>query len=357
MKSKVFLSRFGKDKPVLKAPELIGELFEKSGFSSLMAEGDLALLKLHFGEKGNKGYIKPPLVKAIADKCKLAGAKPFLGETNTLYVRQRHNAVDHLMLAAEHGFTIENTGCPVIIADGLRGYNTTEVKVNGKHSENVNIAPDAVHADAIIGLAHVTGHIGTGLGAALKNIGMGLSSRAGKLIQHSGEAPSVDKAKCTGCGTCAKWCPEGAIYLNDDCAEIDDARCISCGYCICLCRQEAVKFSWTSDSRYLQERMAEHAAGVARGKEGKLGFINVIMDASQKCDCMGGDTGGRLTDDIGMLASTDPVALDAATAQVIREAAGQDVFLELYPDIDYTWQLKHASELGLGKLDYEITEL
>lgn len=355
-KSPVYFGRFGAARTPQDASGLMGVLFDEAGFGQMLAEGDLTLVKIHFGEDGNKGYIKPPLARAVVERCKTAGAKPFLCDTNTLYVHRRHNAVDHLTLAAEHGYSIENMGCPIIIADGLRGYNSIEVPIDAKHSRTVNVASDAVHSDCIIGLAHVTGHIGTGLGAALKNIGMGLSARAGKLVQHCGEAPTIDRDKCRGCGICAQWCPENAIAVEQGCARIDPETCISCGYCICLCRESAVKFSWSAGSQYLQERMAEHAAGALSGKKDKMAFMNVIIDSSEKCDCMS-STGGRLTEDLGILASRDPVALDCATAAVINEAAGRDVFKEVYPDIDYLCQTRHASELGLGSCEYEIMEI
>lgn len=356
MNSTVYFGRFSGERRVDSAPELVGEMFDAAGFEQILREGDLVLIKMHFGEEGNRGYIKAPLVRKVVERCNAAGARPFLCDTNTLYIRRRHNAVDHLTLAAEHGFTIESVGCPVIIGDGLRGYSSIEVEVNGKHSKAVSVAPGAVHADAIIGLAHVTGHIGTGLGGTIKNVGMGLSSRAGKLAQHSVESPSVNAEKCRACGICAKWCPEGAITVESDFAMIDSGACIGCGYCICLCREGAIKFNWTDDYQYLQERVAEHAAGALSGKEGKLGFMNVIIDSTQRCDCMQ-DTGGSLVEDLGILASTDPVALDSATADVINEAAGRDVLRELYPDVDYRCQMRHGAELGVGSCEYQLSEI
>lgn len=356
MKSVVFFGRLDNGETSEGASELAGRLFDKARFAQVLDRDDLTLVKLHFGEEGNEGYIKPPIVRTVVKRCKAGGAKPFLCDTNTLYVRRRHNAVDHLTLAAEHGFTTESVGCPVIIADGLRGYNTVDVEINGGHSKVVSVAPDAVHADAIIGLAHVTGHIGTGLGAAIKNIGMGLSSRAGKLIQHSGEAPSVDPQKCRACGTCAQWCPQDAITVGKDCAAIDPDGCISCGYCLCLCREGAIRFSWSAGSEHLQERMAEHAAGALSGKQGKMAFMNVIIDSSEKCDCMS-DTGDKIIGDLGILASTDPVALDCATVDIVNSAAGRDIFKELYPDIDCRRQMRVACELGLGSCEYEVVEI
>lgn len=166
-------------------------LYDAAGLRKIIKRGDMVAVKTSFGEKGNIGHLKPPLIKAAVDKVKLSGGKPFLVETNTLYVGKRSNAIDHLMLAHEHGFTIENTGAPVIIGDGLFGEHDYIVNINQKLCKNAYISGVAKASNAIISIAHVTGHLATGMGATFKNIGMGLSARGGKLAQHSGVIPQI----------------------------------------------------------------------------------------------------------------------------------------------------------------------
>jgi len=142
---------------------------------------------------------------------KAAGGSPFLTDTTTLYTGRRSNAVDAVMLAHEHGFTLEATGAPFIVADGLVGANETEVPIAGVHHRHVALAADALRVGSAVVLTHITGHLATGLGGTIKNLGMGLASRRGKLRQHSALHPHVDPDTCSGCEECLPNCPTGAI--------------------------------------------------------------------------------------------------------------------------------------------------
>jgi uncharacterized Fe-S center protein len=360
-KPKVYFSRIPRDAKEQEAARGIEKLLNLSNLLKILEKDALVMVKMHFGEKGNVGHIQPKFVRHIVDSIKEKKAKPFLSDTNTLYIGERHNAVDHLHIACEHGFSIEKIGCPVIIADGLKGMSGLDVAIetdrerpNGSRTK-VAIASDAVYADAIIGLAHVTAHLGTGFAACLKNLGMGLSPRRGKLSQHSSQKLTVSD-KCDACGACAKWCPEEAISIHQERALIDFSRCIGCGYCLCVCPRRAIRFDWSTKPEVLQERIVEHALAVVQEKRDKCAFLNFAQRVTENCDCIS-SPGKLLIEDVGILASFDPVALDCASADVVNREAGRDVFKESYPRIDYRHQFRYAQELGLGSTLYELVEV
>ena len=359
MGSKVFLLRSSENGDPEELARKSRVLFEAAGLDKVADEGDLTAVKLHFGEGGNTQPTPVPVVREIVASLAARGAKPFLTETSTLYRGSRQNAVDHTRMILEHGFTLEATGAPVVMLDGLLGESQVDVPIAGKHYDAVKVATGARALQALIGIAHVTGHGGAAFGGQLKNIGMGMSSRGGKLMQHSGVEPQVDPDKCVACGACVEWCPTGAAELPEGGkARIVQAKCIGCGQCYSVCPAAAIPFNWGMSSPIMQERMAEHVLGVVKGREGKAGFLNFAVRVTRNCDC-----GGKakpeepVIPDVGVLASADPVALDQATCDVIREAAGRDVFRELFPNVDGTVQMRHAAAIGAGTLDYAIEEV
>jgi uncharacterized Fe-S center protein len=244
---------------------------------------------------------------------------------------------------------------PVVIADGLIGKDDEEVKVSLPHIRSAKIASAIVHSDFLLCLSHFTGHIATGLACAIKNLGMGCASRAGKLEQHSDVHPRVSARQCTNCGICLDYCPEGAIIQRDGAAVILDEKCIGCGECLVVCKVGAVKMRWDEDSRRLQEKMAEYAYSVWRQFPGKIGFLNYLMKMTKDCDCMSKDQ-PTIVDDVGIMASLDPVALDKASVDLVLERSGRDVLRAGY-NFDWSIQLRHGAKIGLGSLDYELVKL
>ena len=352
-KAAVFFSRVTEDESPDNVCAKVAGLYDRVGFGKLFAKGDLVAVKTHFGEDGNQTHIPAAFQAPVIAKTKELGGKPFWAETNTLYPGRRSNAVSHIELAHEHGFSIEATGAPVIIADGVTGREEVLVRIDGRHSKEVGIAPGVAAADALLVLSHATGHLACGFGGTIKNIGMGLSSRRGKLYQHSVVKPEVKAHKCRGDGACVKWCPEDAISMVNDKAIIDSKKCIGCGECIAACRPGAVSFQWKIESRLLQERMAEQALGVLKNKQGHIGFLIFIMSVTKDCDCLASRQGDVLVKSIGIAASLDPVALDHATVSLIEQALGAGIRTKAY-DIDYLPQLKHAEALGMGSCSYDL---
>ena len=315
---------------------------------------DLVALKTHFGEEKSQGYVRPLNLAMLAKLAKEKGSQPFLTDTATLYSSLRANAVGHIELAQRHGFGFENTRIPLIMADGLTGDEEIEVSIPGRLYQKVKIASLIVKAQSLVLVSHFTGHMVSGFGAALKNMGMGCSSRRGKLAQHSTATPSVKKKKCSGCGACITWCPAQAIILADEIAQIDKKKCIGCAECLTVCRFDAIGYNWSETYEQLQRKIVEHAWGVALAKQGKALYINFLNRISKDCDCMGGYK--KISPDIGVLIAFDPVALDAASLDLVEEKTGKRL-PQLSYDIPYRVQIDYAREIGFGNPDYRLVEI
>lgn len=348
----------------------VGKLFAEAGLTETVSPKDLVAIKLHFGEKGNTSYIRPQFIRKIVDEVKKAGGKPFLTDANTLYVGSRSNAVDHLQTAIENGFDYAVANAPLVIADGLSGKDYIKVQVNLKHCQDVKIGSAVVLADALIAVTHFKGHEAAGFGGAIKNVGMGCGSRAGKQVMHSDMLPKVKEAKCKACGRCHQWCPTGAIAVGElKMALVDEVKCIGCGECTVTCPHGAIGVNWRNNMKdALQEKMAEYAAGVLQNKKGKVGFISFLTNITPDCDCFS-FSDAPVVRDIGILASLDPVAIDQACIDLVNRERGlpgsklegredvTDKFGALYPDIEWSRQLAYGEEIGLGSREYDLIKI
>jgi uncharacterized Fe-S center protein len=353
--SRVFLSRIDSGASREQTAAALAELWREAGFDRVFRNKDLAALKLHVGEPGTTTFVSPEIVAALVERIAAAGAVPFLTDTAVLYRSARDNAVGHIRVAREHGFGMERVGAPFIPADGLHGSDELEVEIGGKHFEKVAIASAIMMARSMLVLSHATGHLGSGYGGALKNIGMGCSSKKAKMRQHHGQQPRIDPDDCIACAECASWCPADAIAVNEH-ATIDNDSCIGCGECIAVCREGAVKFDWGIMGPRLQERYVEHAAGVIRAKRDHLCCVTVAQKITKNCDCLGVDE-KPLLEDIGILASLDAVAIDRAVLDLVEERAGRSLESMSYPNVDGSVQIDYAASLGLGSGSYELITL
>jgi uncharacterized Fe-S center protein len=353
--SEVFLAPARYDDPDQRLIAAVDTLWERAGLDSVFESGHLAALKLHVGEPGCQTFVRPTVAAALAARMKGTGAQPFLTDTCVLYKSRRNNGISHARVAIEHGFGIDEVGAPFVAADGLTGSDEVDVGVGGQHYAVVAVASAIAHARSMLVLSHVTGHLATGLAAALKNLGMGCASKKAKLRQHHGQQPRIAAAECTACGECAEWCPSDAIDVGDH-AEIDNLHCIGCGECVAVCPVSAVKFDWLAMGRELQERIVEHAAGVVQAKPGRIGYLTAAFAITKDCDCMS-TVQQPLIEDIGLLAATDPVAIDQAVLDLVRQRAGQGLESLSYPEQDAAIQLGYAEELGLGSREYDLIEV
>jgi uncharacterized Fe-S center protein len=260
-------------------------------------------------------------------------------------------------------------GCPIIIADGLRGSNGVKIPIGGEVLDQVNIAKEIADADALIVVTHFKGHELSGFGGALKNMGMGCATREGKLVQHSTVGPKINVERCKGCSLCLDYCPANAISVKNKRAVIEGHSCIGCGECTVICPQGAIEIQWNEDQDKFQKKMVEHAAGTLKDKEDKAVFLNFLMQVSPCCDCYPHND-APIVRDIGILASLDPVAIDAASVDLVNAEesmpgtaikhklkAGDDKFRALYPSIDWNVQLDHAEKLKMGERKYQLVKV
>ncbi|MFQ7312272.1 MAG: DUF362 domain-containing protein [Sellimonas sp.] len=369
-KSKVYFSDL-RALPGTSLPEKLKKLIRRAGIGDIDFDKKMTAIKIHFGEPGNLSFLRPNWAKAVADVVKELGGKPFLTDCNTLYVGRRKDALEHLESALENGFSPFSTGCQIIIGDGLKGTDETYVPVkDGELVTEAKIGTAIMDADIFISLNHFKGHEATGFGGALKNIGMGCGSRAGKMEMHNSGKPTVDQERCVGCRTCSKNCAHGAISFDEHRkASIDHTKCVGCGRCLGSCNFDAIYNENSSAVKELDMKIAEYSKAVLDGRPNF--HINLVIDISPYCDCHG-ENDVPILPDIGMFASFDPVALDQACVDACNAQKPMpgsllddrmheegfcdhhDHFVNTTPDSGWEYCLEHAEKIGLGTRQYEL---
>ena len=281
--------------------ESLINIYEKLGVELTGKVG----VKVSTGEKGSKGYLKSDLIGPLINK--LNGT---IIECNTAYPGKRNNALDHLEVAKEHGFT--NIGQGVEIMDGIKEF---KIPFNCKHLKYDIVGDGLKSYDSMLNLAHFKGHAMGGFGGALKNQSIGIASRNGKAYIHS-------------------------------CGQTDDPN---------LC--------WSLDYEQTDfiESMAEAATAVRDyfKENGKtILYINVMNRLSVDCDC-DANQGDAVMNDIGILASTDPVALDQACIDLIWNSndPGAHLLKERIDRQNGRHILPYAESIGLGTREYELINI
>ncbi|MDO4500722.1 MAG: DUF362 domain-containing protein [Erysipelotrichaceae bacterium] len=350
----------------------IKRLCVAAGIDNIDFDGRFVAIKMHFGELGNLSFLRPNYAKCIADLVKERGGKPFLTDCNTLYPGSRKNALEHMDCANLNGFNTVSTGCQIIIGDGLRGTDEQIVPIDGEFIKEAKIGRAIMDADIFISLNHFKGHESTGFGGAIKNIGMGCGSRAGKMEQHQEGKPIVKLDRCRGCRRCAKECGSDAITYENHKAIINYDLCKGCGRCIGACGFDAIANpNWNSNEK-LDRKMAEYAYAVC--KDRPCFHVSLVKDISPNCDCHG-ENDAPILPDIGVFASFDPVALDQACADACLRATPlpnsqlsdnlakkgwvlqEDHFKNSNPNVEWKATLDQAEKIGLGTREYELITL
>ncbi|MFV0527509.1 MAG: DUF362 domain-containing protein [Lachnospiraceae bacterium] len=347
----------------------LGRLLREAGIGNINFKNKFTAIKIHFGEPGNMSFLRPNYAKVVADTVKELGGRPFLTDCNTLYVGGRKDALEHIDSAYTNGFTPFSTGCHVIIADGLKGSSQTLVPVEGgTYVREAKIGEAIMDADIVISLTHFKGHENTGFGGALKNLGMGCGSRAGKMEMHSAGKPHVSTKRCIGCRKCTTVCAHSAITVTDKKARIDHSRCVGCGRCLALCPADAIRAASDESNDVLNCKIAEYTKAVVAHRPHF--HVSLVIDVSPYCDCHE-ENDAAIVPDVGFFASFDPVALDVACADAVNaqppiytntkltdshvhEHEGEDYFRVMHPETNWQVCMEHAEMLGIGMRKYQL---
>ena len=371
-KAKVYFTDFRTKANGDGLPTKLKKLIKKAGLADLDLDGKFVAIKMHFGEMGNISYLRPNYARAVVDVIKELGGKPFLTDCNTLYPGSRKNALEHLYCAWENGFTPLTVGCPILIGDGLKGTDEVEIPVaGGEYVEKAKIGRAVMDADVFISLNHFKGHENAGFGGAIKNIGMGCGSRAGKCEQHISGQPTINEDLCRGCKKCMALCANDGLIFDETTKKmsVDKDHCLGCGRCIGACNFDAISFEDFHAPRLLNCKMAEYAKAVLDGRPHF--HISLVVDVSPNCDCHC-ENDAPILPNIGLFVSKDPLALDQACVDACMAATPMpgsqlydrmqrpdfhdhhDHFKNSTPESEWKSCLEHAEKIGLGTREYDL---
>ncbi len=295
-KSKVYFTKELTEKKVLEMYKLLGkELVGK------------VACKVHSGEEGNQNYLHPEFWKPMIDY-----VKGTVVECNTAYEGSRNSTAKHKKLINDHKWD------SYFDVDIMDAYEDASLPITwGKHLNEDLVGKNMLNYDSMLVLSHFKGHPMGGFGGALKQLSIGCASCAGKVNIHS-----AGKYKLAS---------EQDI-LWDDLPPQDD----------------------------FLESMAESAKAVVEHFKGNMVFINVMKNMSVDCDCVGfGQAQDPCMNDIGILISLDPVAIDKACVDLVKNAndPGKEILLERINSRNGTHTIDTAYELGVGNKEYELIEV
>ncbi len=255
-------------------------------------------IKLHSGEKGNQNFLKPEFWKPIIDH--VGGT---VVECNTAYEGQRNTTERHKKLLVDHGWA---KYFPVDLLDAAGPDLELDIP-NGKAIQKNYVGKDIVNYDSMLVLSHFKGHPMGGYGGALKQLSIGVASSYGKAYIH-------------GVGV-----PENF---------------------------------WTADRDSFLEAMADSAGSVIEFFKGNIIYVNVMKNMSVDCDCCAVAEDPCMKD-IGILVSTDPIAIDQACLDLVNASddPGRDHLLERINSRNGVHTIEAAAELGYGSRTYELVEI
>jgi hypothetical protein len=335
-------------------------------------KNDNVAIKMHWGTQTTTRTLRSIFIRKVVELVNERGANAFITESAGLGMHNpRCYGIGRLHHAQEAGYTFETCLAPLIPADGLRGFDYQKVEVQGQQLKEVYIAKAIAEADKVISVAHVKGHPRAGLGAALKNLGVGCAAKPSKFRIHFYEDfPEIDQTKCSQCGKCREICPAGAI--TEDFSIISELcegyRCLGCQEA-CRNQQQAVNLTWCN-ARDTAIRIVDTAKAVIDtvGKE-NFAFLNFILDVSPVCDCAPySDT--PFVPDIGILAGLDPLAIDKASLDLINQAPilpnsilsepSENKIKTIYADsfeADPFDLIEAAEKLQLGNIKYNLQKI
>ncbi len=333
------------------------KLIDESGILDNISSGDIVAVKTHFGDLGTTKMIRSVFIRKIVEKVKERTKKVYVTETTGLgLTKERNTAIGRIRIAEENGFTSQTVGAPIIIADGLRGFDSIVVKQDVKHLKEVYVAKAIAETDFVVAATHFKLHMRGGIGGSIKNIGVGCVTKTTKFDIHLPSYPKINVERCSQCLRCVEICPFNAIENF----RINEAKCMKCLGCVEVCEDNAIVIGPWFNGDDIAERIVEAAKAVIDtvGKD-NFAYINFAIDITPHCDCHP-YSGVQQVPDIGVFASKDIVAIDSASLEAYKKEGLTSKALLKEKFWEWTSperQITYAEELGLGKSKYTLREL
>ena len=271
-------------------PEALMAIYEALGVE---ITGENTAVKVHTGESDQSNHLRPDFIKELVQH-----VNGTIVESNTAYGGSRAETAMHYQLAKDHGFT---DIADVVIMDET-GSVSLPVEGGSVLKENL-VGARFAEFDGMLVLSHFKGHMLGGFGGAIKNISIGIASTEGKCLIHTGGKSNTSP--------------------------------------------------WGGDSPVFMDSMAEAGKSVVDALNGNILFINVMNNLSVDCDCTARPSAADIHD-IGILASTDPVALDQACVDLIYNSQGSESMIRRIEGVGGEDTLEHGEEIGLGNRSYKL---
>jgi len=291
-------------------------------------------VKMHFGEPGNKAAFTPKDIAPIIDAIKDAGLDYFLFDTPVMYPGLRNDPVTHKKYATEKGFA-------KVVVDN------DHIDVKGNHLTH-QVSKTLSAADGVLVLTHFKGHDLSGIGGAIKNLGMGALTKESKADIHHGGEP-VFVGDCIKCGICVKNCPINGLKLVEDKKYPVIISCFGCSLCSIMCPQHVI-----NPKIELFDTLLAEGANAAQSKFKKYYYVSAMINIAKHCDCFG-DPGKNIIDDLGYLMSKDAVAIDTAALDIIKKRH-QDIIFKVNKKTGME-QVHAAERLGMGSTEYVLKNI
>lgn len=348
----------------------LGSLLDAAGLEELIKPREWIAIKIEVGELGHLGYLRPPLVRAVAEKVMALGGEPMIVDTTRLNTVGSKVNWTWLEATAANGFALPVIGREPILADGYTGEEYELFPVEGDELGGVEVARSVSEARALIVVSHVTAHPFAGLSGAVTSMGLGCSARRGKWRIHEPLQPVVLADRCDGCGLCIDHCLKQALSLSEKIVKVDQELCSGCAYyCTAACPRGALAVEGDAAHRF-QKRIVEAAGAVHVAAMGKLHFLNFLLDVGPYPDYYP-FSDVAMVPDLGVLSGRDPVAVDQATLDLIDQTPGiarsmAEEADALAPGLGRLGRitgvapeslLEYAEKFGLGTRSYDLMQL
>ena len=369
-------------------------VFDAAELDKMIKPNDVVAIKIHCGEWNNSAYLRPVYARALADRIKELGGRPFVCDTTTSTyspLGSRSTELDLLLTAERNGYNSATLGCPFICADGYIGTSDFRVDIpEGYLLKEAYVAQAIAAADVLIALTHFKGHAMGVIGGALKNLGIGAQSKRGKMNVHMGGHPNYGLGGAAvfhpeafkGKANTPDWeiledcCPFNLWHINEnDEIEWEREKCATCLGCFAVMGSRGILDIPPVNFDAVDVAIADACLAVEKavGRD-KVGYINMAIDVSPKCDCVN-HADVPIVPHLGVFASEDPVAIDMACVDAARQSEGiagsAAELMEAHRPGDKKFEAAAATfhgqsevasintghEIGLGSRDYTLVEV